>query len=515
MKQAYGYVRVSSERQEQEGFSIPAQKKLIEEYARRHQIELVNIFEETQSAKAAGRTEFNELANKLLDGDVKTVLVEKTDRLYRNMKDYTALDFEHLNLEIHFVKENIVLSKNSKSNEKFVHGIKVLMAKNYSDNLSEEVKKGSKEKAEQGWYPSPAPLGYLNQDKVIKVDPKTGHMVSKTFELASTGQYSLSRLSTAAFEIGLKSKRANKKLSKSAMQRLIQNCFYYGSFIYGGGVQYNNAKHKPLVSYELYRKANEQMGLKLKPKDKSLFFAFGNLMLCHHCGCAITAEQKIKKSGKRYVYYHCTDAKNTCENPFYLNETKVEKIISEALDKIKLSTEIIDWTKTAIEKTYDEERDYRLKEIGRLQARYNQIESFQDKMYEDKLEDRISETLWRDKHNRYQSEQTKILDQLKHLEVASDAFKEDSLRLLELANKASKLFKLGTPEEKRKIAGMILSNPVFKDGSIEYNYGKPFDDFVNVVDLVKWRELPTFGNYPKSLRIELAYASIRFRPNLA
>ena len=45
---------------------------------------------------------------------------------------------------------------------------------------------------------------------------------------------------------------------------------------------------------------------------------------------------------------------------------------------------------------------------------------------------------------------------------------------------------MGTPQEKRKIAGMVLSNPVFKDGSIEYDYGKPFDQFVNVGDLENW-----------------------------
>src|SRR5439155_22967626 len=88
------------------------------------------------------------------------VLVEKTDRLYRNLKDWVTLD--DLDLEIHFVKENVILSRDSRSSEKFIHGIKVLMAKNYIDNLSEETKKGMLEKAEQGIYPTVAPLGYRN-----------------------------------------------------------------------------------------------------------------------------------------------------------------------------------------------------------------------------------------------------------------------------------------------------------------------------------------------------------------
>lgn len=75
---------------------------------------------------------------------VNAILVEKTDRLYRNFKDYVLLD-EFKNLEIHLVKEGGIISENSRSHEKLVHGFKVLMAKNYIDNLSEEIIKGQKQ----------------------------------------------------------------------------------------------------------------------------------------------------------------------------------------------------------------------------------------------------------------------------------------------------------------------------------------------------------------------------------
>ena len=85
---------------------------------------------------------------------------KRRDRIYCNLKDWVTLD--ELDLEIHFVKENVVLSRESHSSEKIMHGIKGLMAKNYIDNLSEETKKGMLEKAEQGIFPSYAPLGYIN-----------------------------------------------------------------------------------------------------------------------------------------------------------------------------------------------------------------------------------------------------------------------------------------------------------------------------------------------------------------
>ncbi len=145
------YVRVSSKEQEREGFSIPAQKKFLRDYAIENGFTVVKVFEESESAKSAGRTQFKHMLTFLkANSEVKIVLAEKTDRLYRNMKDYNELNFDELDLHIHLAKENEVLSKGSRSHQKFIHGVKVLMAKNYSDNLSEEVVKGLNQKATEG-----------------------------------------------------------------------------------------------------------------------------------------------------------------------------------------------------------------------------------------------------------------------------------------------------------------------------------------------------------------------------
>ena len=102
------------------------------------------------------------------------ILVEKTDRLYRNIKDWVTV--ADLDVEVHLVKEGTILSEHSRSSEKFMHGIRVLMAKNYIDNLSEEVRKGMREKAEQGHWPTVAHIGYINDTNVrrIDVDPVSG-----------------------------------------------------------------------------------------------------------------------------------------------------------------------------------------------------------------------------------------------------------------------------------------------------------------------------------------------------
>src|ERR1035437_8792104 len=152
MKQAVIYARVSSKEQADEGFSIPAQLKFLREYAADRGFEVAQEFVDVETAKRAGRTAFGEMVEFLRrrHKTCRTILVEKTDRLYRNLRDYVTLD--DLDLEVHFAKEGFVLSDDSRSTEKFMHGIKVLMAKNYVDNLSEEASKGMREKAEQGTW---------------------------------------------------------------------------------------------------------------------------------------------------------------------------------------------------------------------------------------------------------------------------------------------------------------------------------------------------------------------------
>ena len=174
-KQVVIYARVSSKEQEKEGFSIPAQLKLLKEYAAAQGFSVAQEYVDVETAKQTGRAAFGEMVAYLkAHPAVRVMLVEKTDRLYRNLKDWVTVD--ELDVEIHFPKEGVVLSRESRSSEKFMHGIKVLMAKNYIDNLSEEARKGMQEKAEQGIWPTVAPLGYRNVagsdgKKIIEPDP--------------------------------------------------------------------------------------------------------------------------------------------------------------------------------------------------------------------------------------------------------------------------------------------------------------------------------------------------------
>src|SRR5690242_21573173 len=120
------YARVSSKDQEREGYSIPAQQKLLREYADTHQLAVVNEFVDIETAKQTGRSGFGDmLAFLAATPTCRTILVEKTDRLYRNIKDWITVD--DLDIEVHFVKEGTTVSKHPRSSDKFMHGSKVLM----------------------------------------------------------------------------------------------------------------------------------------------------------------------------------------------------------------------------------------------------------------------------------------------------------------------------------------------------------------------------------------------------
>jgi hypothetical protein len=168
---------------------------------------------------------------------VRIMLVEKTDRLYRNLKDWVTID--ELDVEMHFPKEGVVLSRKSRSSEKFMHGIKVLMAKNYIDNLSEETQKGMQEKAEQGIWPTVAPLGYRNVvgadgKKIIEPDPDSAPIIARLFEWYATGKLSLKEVAGKARSVGLVYRKSGAPVPVSTVHATLRNRLYMGEFEWKG-----------------------------------------------------------------------------------------------------------------------------------------------------------------------------------------------------------------------------------------------------------------------------------------
>ena len=462
------YVRVSSKEQEKEGFSIPAQRKLLQQYALDHGLEIVREFEDVETAKRSGRQAFTDMVAFLARSSCKVVLVEKTDRLYRNIKDWVTV--ADLDAEIHLVKEGTVLSEDSRSSEKFMHGIRVLMAKNYIDNLSEEVRKGMREKAEQGHWPTVAHIGYINDTTVrrIDVDPERGPLVAKLFEWYATGTVSLKELTARAAAIGLTHPRSGRKLTKSEIHRVLHNPIYAGEFRWKGK-QYAGL-HTPIISRRLFEDVQDVFAIHNRPRYTKHQHAFAGLVTCGRCGCAMTAELKKGK----YIYYHCTGFKGRCGNT-YIREEDLSRLFADVIKRIHISAEVAEWITEALRESQDDKQKFHRASVMRLQQQYLAVQAKIDRAYEDRLSGRVSDELWERKTKQWEQELADVRRDTALHESASHDYAAKGSKILELAQTAPAQFVSQNSAEQARMLKMLLSNSSFDRGSLSVAWVKPWD----------------------------------------
>jgi site-specific DNA recombinase len=482
------YARVSSKEQEKDGFSIPAQQKLLRQYALDNGVSIAREFTDIETAKRSGRSGFTEMLTFLKrNSTCRAILVEKTDRLYRNLKDWVTID--GLDVEVHFVKEGVVLSGDSRSSEKFVHGIKVLMAKNYIDNLSEETRKGMLEKAEQGLWPSFAPLGYLNVDgpngkRTIAPDPVLAPIIRKIFECYATAEYSLAEATLMAKGAGMVFRKTANAVPKATIHKILHNRIYTGDFDFDGKTY--RGTYEPIITTELWQQVQDvfQRRLGRRRQKQKHDFAFSGLIGCGHCGCSLVGELKKGK----YVYYHCTGNKGKCPEP-YVREEVLETEFAAALKRLKFDADVLSWVKQALRQSHADECREHEQTIARLQAEQTKLQRRIDAMYEDKLDGVIDEALFKRKADENRVQQTKLADQIERHQQANQNYIEDGTRLLDLANRAAEIFERQPATEKRKLLRFVVAQCSWRDGQLEFEYRKPFDLIAEFEQAEKTRTL--------------------------
>ena len=142
------YARVSSERQADEGWSIPAQVKDLRRYAEERGFEIVREFTGPESASSPGREQFGEMVDFLRKkGSPKILLAEKTDRLTRNLHDDVFVEDLRTNhgVEVHLVKEGNILAPNCDPSALMQFDIMAVVARNQTRRHAAELKKGMQE----------------------------------------------------------------------------------------------------------------------------------------------------------------------------------------------------------------------------------------------------------------------------------------------------------------------------------------------------------------------------------
>lgn len=471
------YARVSTKEQDKEGFSIPSQLSLLQEYATKNNLNISETFIDTETAKKAGRTSFNLMLKYLKDTDIKVILVEKTDRLYRNFKDYVIL--EDYNLEVHLVKEGTILGKNSKSHDKFIHGIKVLMAKNYIDNLSEEVKKGMLEKAKQGHYPAKPPVGYINiKDSsgkgIIDIDKNKAPFVIRAFKLYATGAFSIDALRQKLFTEGFNHNL--KPYSKAKLLVILKDIFYIGKFKFSGVVY--DGQHKPLIDVELFNTVQKSFNVdKSRSHDKEFYYT--GILKCGHCGCQLTAELKKGK----YVYYHCTGKRGgTCKKD-YIKEESISEILLELIKKIQIPPSLTAQIKEAVIELQGLKGEFNTSSIESITKQIQALKRRSEALYIDKLDGKISEEFWEEKNNDWHAQKTNLVNKLQQLNEADKTFYEGSNLLLNFCEQAPEYFLGSNATRRKQILNLIGSNFIYKDGNLDVELTSVFDIVLKLANL--------------------------------
>ncbi|PIR98064.1 MAG: hypothetical protein COT89_01340 [Candidatus Colwellbacteria bacterium CG10_big_fil_rev_8_21_14_0_10_42_22] len=340
------YARKSSESEERQALSIESQVKEMLQLAEKEGLEIVEMKRESHSAKETGqRIIFNELLEDIRQEKFNGILTWAPDRLSRNAGDLGAivdLMDQKLLLEIRTYGQRFT----DNPNEKFLLMILGSQAKLENDHRGINVKRGLRTRCEMGLWPTVAPLGYLNQNRMDKkghvvIDPVRSPIVKQMFEKVAYEMWSGRKVDHwLRFEMNFKT-RGNKPLTLSGIYRTLQNSFYYGTFEYPreSGNWYQG-KHKPLINQELFEKVQAHLKRDQITRENKEF-AFTKLMVCGLCGSGITAEEKYKKlrdgTTAKYVYYGCTRGRDRyCKNK-YIREGELIKELLKIVDELNIN----------------------------------------------------------------------------------------------------------------------------------------------------------------------------------
>jgi site-specific DNA recombinase len=480
--------RVSTEEQINEGQSIPAQLARAQEYAKLKEFSIVKEYQFDESSIKDTRSKFEKVIEDVRKSKEKIALiVETVDRLQRSFKESVMLDElrKQDKIELHFIRENLIIHKESNSSEIQRWDLAVFVAKSFVLQISDNVKRTIDKKIKNGEVTGQAPLGYLNSEdekgnKEIIPDTSNAHLIAKIFELYSTGNYSMERIVKIITEDGLRSKYQNS-LRLRQVESILKNHFYYGHRIYKG--QLFPHKYQPLISYELFSQCQKvREGRSFKPaKHSDKPYIFRGLMTCSRCGCRITPE--IKKG--KHIYYHCTNYKKNCEK-VYVNEKELLKPIKELLNSFKMPSERLQEVLEGLKTSEQAKNDFQKNQLNILRQRHDIIEKRISVMYTDRLDGRITTDMYDKKLKEFKEEQHTILFKMNQFNNASKSYYTTANTVLSLAQRASEIFESSEPEEKRQLLDFLLQNLQLDGKKLMFKVKTPFEGVLSANTTHNW-----------------------------
>ncbi len=438
-------------------------------------MDVIDILIEKQTAKKPGRPIFNAMLDRIEKGEASGILAWHPDRLARNALDggriiqlvdvrkLTAIRFP--NIEFHPTAKG-----------KFMLAIMFGQSKYYIDNLSENIRRGQRQKVKNGIWPMMAPLGYLNDraTRSIYPDPERGPLIRKAYELHATGTYTLDRLTETLNALGLTT-RAGKPLGRAQCHRLLQKPIYTGMIDYGG--ELHEGKHEPLITKKLFDTVQEVMTAKAKPKTSTFKpFHYRGVFRCGECGCFITTETQ-----KGHNYLRCTKrVKKDCSQP-YVREEEVSKQIDKAILSVALPDEEADWLIAELEEANAEAVEAAASDEQKTTDEITGIDQKVDRLTAAYLDASLTLPEYREMKNKLIEAKQLLKEKLAAFGDNRSKRFEPAIRFVKALKEATFLASSDDIPKKRDFFKKVGSNPTILNQGIKFT---PRD---------AWQTLTTYG----------------------
>ena len=444
------YTRKSTDTEDRQVRSISDQLAELKELAVKEQIEVVDIFVEKQTAKAPGRPVFNEMLLRIEQNEANGILAWHPDRLARNSVDGGKIIYLLDTGKIAELKFPTFWCDPTPQG-KFMLSIAFSQSKYYVDNLSENIKRGHRNKVKDGIWPQMAPLGYVNvKGQGIAPHPEYAPLIKKTFEAYVTGNFTLRAVREKFNALGLKGK-SDGELAVSNYQKILKNPIYTGLMRYNGEIF--EGKHKPIISKKLFDQCQEVMMRKSKPHSKGLkTYLYRGFFHCGECGCFITTETQ-----KGHNYLHCTKRKNPCSQK-YVREEIITSQIKEEIQKVSLP---LAWTKWMIEENQkDQSSELQASELFAQKTKnaISLLDSKIEKLMTAYLENALSLEEYREAKNKLVNQKQLLKEKLQAFEQKTNNRFELTENFLKLNLEAKELANERTGKENLHLFKKIGSN---------------------------------------------------------
>lgn len=525
------YSRKSMEDDDSQVQSIPSQEKEMKSVAGRMGFTIIEpLLSESKSAKAPGRPVFDEMMKRVDRGEIQGILCWKLDRLARNPVDGGRI--------IWAIKQHGLVIRTphqtfSQAEDNLIlMYIEFGMAQKYVDDLSRNTTRGLKAKAEKGWYPGVAPIGYLNSkteelgQQTIFRDPARFNAVRRMWDLMLAGNLSPAGIQKIANdEWGFRTRQTKRTggnpLSRSTIYRMFSDPFYYGQFEYpkGSGCWYRGS-HEPMVTEAEFNCVQKILHRDTNPRPKTEFaLPFRGVIKCGECGSSITAHAKEQvrctkchfkssvrnrascfKCGlavcdmkaptiRRYGYYHCTRHLNPQCRQKCVSAFSLEKQLTVKIKAFGLPPELRDWGFRYIEQLWDQNSDEKKQLLGEKKKAFEQCVLRLENLVKLKTApENADNSLLSDEE--YRKQRGELLAQKTRMATGTVRYQtelETNARCVKDALKV--LSRIGEPSfesdalRKREVLSALGSNHALKEKELEIRPEFPFSELLHQENL--------------------------------